>query len=148
MTDFFPSGICMRSRYRKLKVSPWDSQVGKEKPEEVKRRQSEARLLCLRCPLLQECEQYLTDMECEGKHVSGVVAARYSDVIPHSFENYQETCRGCSRPLRPHLPKRRNQDPNCVQHQGEGLCRDCYPLMHRNYTLIPVRITTTSKKED
>lgn len=104
----------------------WDGQRRFEKSEEMKRRHSRARIMCWRCPALDDCEARLAEFEDRLEHIDGVVAGRYSIVRPDFNGNLQKLCAGCGQALK--IPNSRNSG---LDHVGEGLCRDCYPEFGR-----------------
>lgn len=146
-------GICQSRKWRtgahKGEVIPWDGKVVKERHhppagDMTLHRHEEARLLCQRCPVLDACENYLSDMEKRGISVNGVVAGRYSDTPPGGWEKgpakipsadineQQTTCRACREPMWPQItaPERVAKQGG-RQHKGEGLCDLCHPRFAR-----------------
>lgn len=139
-------GICQQSKWQRKahggEIIPWDSIPYADKREAA---HAKARVLCASCPVLEACERYLSDMERAGVCVAGVVAGRYCDLLPNSVSGAgpqrlppadaperQTTCRGCGQRMWPQRasPQRVAETP-APQHQGEGLCNDCYPHLSR-----------------
>lgn len=118
--------------------SPWDGRRPGEETTSVAERHAVARQECMRCPLLDKCEHYLTDQETEGARVDGVIAGRYSDVDPlskneHQF--WQTTCRGCEKDMIPMRPTGSKRSRGLRRkHTGEGLCDECFPVLSRQAT--------------
>ncbi|MCQ4611874.1 hypothetical protein [Corynebacterium sp. CCUG 51687] len=139
-------GTCQRRKWRRKANQgeriPWDSadKVVIRDPEHAK-----ARLLCASCPALEACENYLADKERAGVSVAGVVAGRYCDlpaarasllppkVLPRpEVAEQQSHCRGCGALMWPQCtPPARVAASEAPQHQGEGLCENCYPHLSR-----------------
>lgn len=120
-------GICQKMYAKGIKsVRLWDGQRRFEKVEEMKRRHSRARIMCWRCPALEDCETRLLEHERRLEHIDGVVAGRYSIVRSDFNGNQQKLCAGCARPLE--IPNSRQTG---IPHAGEGLCQECYPEFGR-----------------
>ena len=139
-------GICQQPKWRYKAHSgemiPWDATDKTVLRESL---HAKARVLCAACPVLEACESYLADMERAGICVAGVVAGRYSDLFPNSVSGTgprklpdaddperQTTCRGCGERMWPQCtPPALIVETPAPQHQGEGLCNDCYPQLSR-----------------
>ena len=132
--DPFASAIC-----RALSPLLWDPQFEQEKHQDMEQRHSQARVLCFQCPCLRDCEQRLSEFERQGVGISGVVAARYSDVPAMARNNghSQLECSICGERMRPqsdmHAEERRR--PGSMKgvsrfHMGEGKCDTCWPKFH------------------
>ena len=120
-------GICQRMAAKSHPDAQlWEGQLRFEKQEEMQRRHLRARILCWRCPALEDCEARLAEHESRFEHVDGVVAGRYSIIRPDYHGNLQKLCAGCGQALK--IPRSRNPG---LDHVGEGLCRDCYPEFGR-----------------
>ncbi|MBA1834149.1 hypothetical protein [Corynebacterium wankanglinii] len=146
-------GICQKNTWREAarrgEELPWDSRLGYERRgtslDVTTARHDRARGLCQCCPVLEACEQYLSDMERAGVGVDGVIAGRYSDtptrgwnsgpkkLPPAPYEGQQTHCRACRTAMWPQAA-----DPELVatqggpRHLGEGLCEHCYPRFARH----------------
>ncbi len=151
--DSSPLGVCQRPEYRPVNPgapSLWDPQAEgerksvNEKKHPTQLRHERARVLCLRCPLLEACEAYLCDLEDNRTQVGGVVAGRYydgppdfvCDLKPKSLDKWRQSkCRACGRLMWPRANLIRKPPvqpvPDECQHIGEGLCQDCYPQFAR-----------------
>lgn len=118
--------------------SPWDGRRRGEETARVLERHAAARQECMRCPLLTQCETYLSDQEDAGLRVDGVIAARYSDVDPMSRSEqdfWQTTCRGCNKDMLPRSPTGSKRLRGLYRkHAGEGLCDECFPVLSRQAT--------------
>ena len=131
-------GTCSRTEYSGL----WDSITVEQPTKEMLIMQARARVLCLQCPLLEACEDYLSACEQEGLAVDGVIAGRFSDVYAGNWQlehQIQSHCLGCQTHMLPQkVPPRR--DPEQFRslrrkHVGEGLCDQCYPALSRRASL-------------
>lgn len=127
---------CARCWNRKWpKGLPWDGRRQGEESDSVRARHAYARQECMRCPLLDACEAYLSDQETDGTRVDGITAGRYSDVNPHEPSDVafqQTTCRGCQESMRPQrTPAKPPRLTPRKKHRGEGLCQDCWPNLSR-----------------
>lgn len=122
---FDKTGICQQQKYRDAEPRIWDTPYPTRFPES----HTKARILCRRCPALEQCEEYLSGLELLGVHVSGVIAARYSDVgvASEGVIYRQEKCLGCGEQM---MPQRRATNSK-RSHKGEGLCTECYPRFSR-----------------
>lgn len=147
-------GICQATTWREAAAQgdpmPWESRFGYERRKEgvceaTERRHAHARKLCQRCPVLEACEHYLSDMERAGIGVDGVVAGRYSDTPAHGWvdgpkrqpsgdeEGMQTRCLACRAPMWPQATNpERVALHGGAQHAGEGLCDQCYPKFARH----------------
>lgn len=143
-------GMCQRPEHQPEDGMPslWDPQgergMGRQSFRDVTRkRHHRARLLCLRCPLLDACERYLSDMENKMVPVAGIVAGRYFDGPPQGGrikpkpldKERQVTCRGCGHLMWPRSNILQDHPaipgPDECQHKGEGLCESCWPKLSR-----------------
>ncbi len=122
-------GICQIMAAKKVESAGyWEGRRAYEKTEELERRHSRARILCWRCPALEECEARLVEFEENLEHVDGVVAGRYSIIRTEFKGTLQKLCACCASPLKgAHEPAKKRG----VLHAGEGLCEKCYPMMRR-----------------
>lgn len=115
----------------------WDSRQPEEPMESVEERHELARVECMRCPLLEICEQALSQLEREDLHVDGVMAGRYSDArlrsVDRSMTPRQSHCEGCGQEMEPQAGMGRGQ-PLDRHHVGQGLCDRCWPFMARRRT--------------
>lgn len=129
----FGNGICQRPKYRPgSKIGNlWESQRGREAAHDMVIRHQQARLLCLRCPLLEDCEDMVAYFERQNQPVDGVVAGRYSTVIIRAAGADFVHCRGCQEPLKPQHPSGRKYNPDRKVHAGEQFCEDCHPRFSR-----------------
>lgn len=147
-------GICQKHKWREKAAAgdplPWDSRLGYERrtdspTDAAARRHEQARRLCQRCPILDACEHYLSDMERAGISVDGIVAGRYSDTPPGNWkhgpaklpsgneEGVQTRCRACRAPMWPQATNpARIADLGGPQHAGEGLCEPCFTQFARH----------------
>lgn len=134
MTDHL-IGTCQlpRARSTGADVSLWESRRSREDKDSVGQRHLRARLECWVCPVLEACEAALTDMERQGQHVDGVMAARYSDVKSRdALGIHQAKCRGCHVSLWPQAKDPDQMPSGRLRHVGEGLCETCWPAFSRS----------------
>ena len=135
-------GLCQQSAARPTEehLSLWESRRDSSNPAcaetnaDAAARHARARAECSRCPLLDICEQALSDMERHGVLVDGVMAGRFSDLARAS--NGQplasaRICRGCRREMAPQIDRWRTRRRSELIHQGEGLCQHCWPRFSR-----------------
>lgn len=121
-------GICQKMYAKGIESAGlWEGQRRFERAEDMKRRHSRARIMCWRCPALDDCEAYLAGREAKLEHIDGVVAGRYSIIRPDFKGTLQSLCAGCGQALK--IPNSRKAG---LEHVGEGLCRDCYPEFGRS----------------
>lgn len=129
-------GICQRPEHRPTASTPslWEGLSTGERRGDVAARHVQAKIECLRCPLLRACEAMLSDSEKSGDPVDGVVAGRYSDcAIDYSCPDHrQRNCRTCGQPMYPQRWLKKNPEATVERvHSGEGLCNGCYSLFSR-----------------
>lgn len=128
-------GLCQRSSLDKKAPRLWEDRLPKEKLPEREMRHARARILCNRCPALEECEAVLRQSEAKGQRIDGVVAGRFSTVKVHYDSDTQTHCAGCGHWLElasvSGSPRRFKQKPGAIRHAGEGLCVECYPKLRR-----------------
>lgn len=138
-------GVCQRPENQSAPGEPslWESQMpwerrAKKAVDTFKARHVKARIECSRCPLLEPCERYLSDMEERGLRVDGVVAGRYSDVSQYGYSKprdeigNQSRCRVCREFMWPRAAPPDKLTPDIPrQHQGEGLCDLCHRRFSR-----------------
>lgn len=127
-------GVCQRPENRPTatRVSLWETARPNEFHSQSADRHRQAKIACLRCPLLRACEAMLSEMERLGEPSDGVVAGRFSDCVPHGFTGpRQQRCRTCGESMRSQAWAAKR--PNSVErsHAGEGLCGECYPRFSR-----------------
>lgn len=127
--DILEGAICRRRQYRAApptRVSLWESAEARETTENRDKRHLQARILCRQCPVLDACEQRLSEMEAADIRIDGVVAARFSDVKVSWAKERQSTCRVCGIKLiaQAHAVKLR-ESTQVRHHVGKGLCSAC-----------------------
>lgn len=129
----YGNGICQRPEHRPTGGMPtlWEGQRGRESKEAAQARHLEAKLLCLRCPLLDACEAMVCHYEKLDQGIDGVVAGRYSTAERLYNKTYIVRCLGCGATLHPQCAQTRRNREGLRVHAGEQLCTDCYPRLSR-----------------
>lgn len=122
-------GICQRPENKpRGEPSLWDGGWPHERADSVQARHMQARIECARCPLLEACEEMLSDFEREGLAIDGIVAGRKCDCCRLVGSKISKiACRACKKTMSPQsAPQAR-----WPLHAGEGFCEECFPHFSR-----------------
>lgn len=116
----------------------WESGVHRESASSVEYRHARAAAECRRCPVLDACEERLSDYERRSIHIDGITAGRLSDVRTahkQSLGVHTTThCRICRERMLPQAKADQHLAPGQKLHAGEGLCMICFRTHSRAAT--------------